>query len=123
MRFVYGVGFAEDGFLMIFNPRRQGWEMPGGHIEGGESPEEAIEREYMEESGYQFTPTARMDMGEVAVFAGIIVPRRRGEMRWEIFDRLPPDLAFPDVEYQEIVEWARRCVYGGKGEIGRTTKT
>jgi 8-oxo-dGTP diphosphatase len=115
MRFVYAVGFLEGEFLMIYNPRREGWEMPGGHMEGGESPEEAIRREYLEESGFEFLPLARMDMGEVAVFAGLIEHRGKGEMRGAFFSELPERLAFPEVEYREIISWARTCLEKGEG--------
>ena len=37
--------------LMVFNRYRQGWELPGGMLDPGESPREAALRELMEESG------------------------------------------------------------------------
>ena len=36
-RTAYTVAFGPEGFLMVFNPKRNGWEMPGGHIREGES--------------------------------------------------------------------------------------
>ena len=48
MSTVYGVGFSSDRFLMVFNPKREGWEMPGGHVEENESDEEAVRRELQE---------------------------------------------------------------------------
>lgn len=48
----YTVAFGDGGFLMVFNPRRGGWEMPGGHIREGETAEEGARREFMEEAGY-----------------------------------------------------------------------
>jgi len=115
MRFVYAVGLRGGRFLMVFNPQRNGWEMPGGHMEEGETPEEAIRREFIEESGHEFLPRARMDQGDVAVFAGHLGERIvEGEMRWRMFSSLPEELAFPEVEYMEIVHWALDSM-GGEG--------
>lgn len=41
------------------NPRAYGsWSLPGGHVEGNESPEEAIQRELKEELGIKLPNTA-----------------------------------------------------------------
>ena len=108
MSTVYGVGFSSDRFLMVFNPKREGWEMPGGHVEENESDEEAVRREFLEESGHPFTPLARKEMWGATVFAGTLGEHLgEGEMVWRLFDRLPNRLAFPNVEYDEVIRWAR----------------
>jgi 8-oxo-dGTP diphosphatase len=46
------VAFDADGRLVLCRHRsRSTWETPGGHIEPGESPEAAAERELFEETG------------------------------------------------------------------------
>ena len=99
MSTVYAVGFRDRMFLMVYHPKREGWEMPGGSVESGESTEDAIKREYLEESGYEFHPIAKMEMGEVTVFAGEIGKRcEEGERVCRLFESLPCVLAFPEVE-------------------------
>lgn len=41
----------KDKFVFCYNYKRNGWEIPGGHIEQGESWEEAAKREMFEETG------------------------------------------------------------------------
>ncbi|WP_078380763.1 NUDIX hydrolase [Sutcliffiella halmapala] len=47
---VHGFCFVEDKLLLV-NLNHRGWDIPGGHIESEETPEECCKREAMEE-GY-----------------------------------------------------------------------
>ncbi|CAG7627258.1 RNA pyrophosphohydrolase [Paenibacillus solanacearum] len=40
-----------QGRLLLTQLHKRGWDIPGGHIEPGESPEEAVIRELYEETG------------------------------------------------------------------------
>jgi 8-oxo-dGTP diphosphatase len=37
-RTIYTIAFKGNEFLMVYNRKRNGWEMPGGKIEPGEAP-------------------------------------------------------------------------------------
>jgi len=104
---VYTVAFTEDKFLMVYNQRRNGWEMPGGHIEPGETLEEAAEREFAEESGYAVTILRSKELDDCWVCAGTVGDKiRDGEMRAEMFSELPGELAFSRTEYVDVIRWA-----------------
>jgi len=47
---VRGAVFRDGAILLVRDP--EGWSLPGGWVDVGESPAEATEREVLEESGY-----------------------------------------------------------------------
>lgn len=49
---VYGLCVREDKILLIKTQVDDLWEVPGGGVEEGETHEEALKREYLEETGY-----------------------------------------------------------------------
>ena len=104
---VYTIAFVDDEFFMIHNPNRNGWEMPGGHIEPGEQVVEAAEREFMEESGYTVEITNMTEAHDCFVCVGILGKKiRNGEMGGRMFKQLPDELSFDRSEYDEVIEWA-----------------
>ena len=122
-RFVYVVAFDDDGFMMTRH-RDRGWEMPGGHVEEGESCRDAAVREFSEETGMDVDVVGQIDLGEGVVFAGIV--RRdgaRGPLSPEIvevriFAELPENLSFPLVEYERVLAMARDAVESFKRRKG-----
>ena len=41
----------QNKYVFSYNKKRKGWEIPGGHIEPGETWQEAVSREMYEETG------------------------------------------------------------------------
>lgn len=58
--------FFRKQLIWVLHPTR-GWEVPGGKLEQGETPNEAVSREAMEEAGLQFSTTKWI--GEYQFFA------------------------------------------------------
>lgn len=55
---VFAAIFDEEGRILLVRSAtgRKGWSLPGGGIERGESPTDALRREVTEESGYRIDP-------------------------------------------------------------------
>ena len=113
---VYSVAFAEDRFLMIYNPKRKGWEMPGGHVEAGESIISAAKREFAEEAGYDIDIVDVKELEECSVCACSLLKKinETAEMECRLFKELPSNLAFERTEYESVIPWAYSSIQNRK---------
>ena len=57
---IKGVLLVPGGVVLVKNPRNE-WELPGGRIEEGESPETTLVREFEEELSLRVTVEAPID--------------------------------------------------------------
>lgn len=117
-QYKYVVVLARYGGRWIFcNHRaRESWEMPGGHIEPNETPEDAAGRELYEETGaVDFTlkpicdywacdephETTQITWANGRFFFASVSglgPLPDSEIaRIDFFDQLPEDLTYPDI--------------------------
>ena len=108
----YGVAFSGDRFLMVFNTKRKGWEMPGGRIEEGETAEEAVRREFLEEAGYSIDILDVVDIGHCIVCACLLLEKvnHSPEMVSELFTCIPENIAFDRSEYEYVIPLARSLI-------------
>jgi 8-oxo-dGTP diphosphatase len=104
-------------FLLVFN-RKRGWELPGGGLKEGESDEQAAEREFMEETGYEASLLERMPLEKGGVVFIAKLGRRRGMPRDEdikeirFIRELPKEgLSFSFDEYERLLKTARERGY------------
>lgn len=111
-KYKYVVTFAkyQEQWVFCKHKQRDTWEVPGGHIEKGETPLEASRRELFEESGaLESKITAICDIwtgddtsgaNGVVFFAEI---KRLGDLpesemeKISFFDWLPESLTYPDI--------------------------
>lgn len=114
-RFVVIVARSMGKLVFCRAKTRETWELPGGHIEGDETPEAAARRELYEETGasryemrllcdYSVHLSNEYSNGQV-FFAeieefGALPPFEMAEIR--TFDRIPQNLRFPKI-YPELL--------------------
>ncbi|NPA75947.1 MAG: NUDIX domain-containing protein [Euryarchaeota archaeon] len=96
---VIGIVMRGREFLMVFNPRR-GWEFPGGRVEPGEQPEDAVQRELLEEAGVVGRVLSKIyeDSNLVVYLVKFEKFSGEGEFESRFFKELPEPLAFSDGE-------------------------
>lgn len=92
-------------YLFSYNKKRKGWEIPGGHIEEGETWEEAAKREMYEETGATnilLTPICVYKISSYGIlcFCEIVergdLPQQYEMSEILLSDDLPDNLTFPD---------------------------
>ena len=125
VKFVVICSFFEGRILLSFHSRHKAWETQGGHIEPGETPEEAARRELFEESGVQDaallpvcdyfawdnygSANGRVYAAKVRVLGAL----PESEMSCvQLFDSLPKELTYPLVT-PALIDEAREAI--GRG--------
>lgn len=111
-KYVVVLSFYEGRILLSRHKERETWETQGGHIEPGESPENAARRELFEESGavdFDMEPVCdyfARDKDDLSFATGMVFRAEIRKLR-EIphsemvevrsFARLPENLTYPDI--------------------------
>lgn len=91
------------GTLLLARHGLVGWSCPGGHVEAGESPEQAVVRELAEETGVAATPTAPLSLGRSRGCR-----RAPGALHWAIGYLVPATSDAPlTAEEDQPVRWFR----------------
>ena len=102
-------------FVFSYNKKRKGWEIPGGHIEDGETWEEAAKREMHEETGatkIEIEPVCvyKINLYALLCFCKIIemeeISKEYEMEKVMLCDNLPQNLTFPEAYtlYFDIVK-------------------
>ena len=92
-------------FVFCFNKKRNGWEIPGGHIEEGETWQDAAKREMYEETGATKINVIPISVYKISTFALLcfceILEMEKLPEEYEMSDilfleDLPENLTYPD---------------------------
>ena len=95
----------KDKYVFSYNKKRNGWEIPGGHIEEGETWEEAAKREMYEETGATKINVEPICVYKISTFGLLCyceileleeLPKEYEMEKIMFSDTLPDNLTFPD---------------------------
>ncbi|MEF2561672.1 MAG: NUDIX domain-containing protein [Negativibacillus sp.] len=118
MHYAVIVGKHQGKWVLCQHKKRTTWEVPGGHIEEGETPEEAARRELYEESGaqeFQLYPIGAYGVKQKREASGLVkedfgmlyfaqifsfqpLPENFEMKRVELFDTLPKEMTYPHIQ-------------------------
>lgn len=100
--------------LFVEHPSR-GWEIPGGHLEPGESPEVALLRELMEETGLTGELMSWNTEYYPSGWVGHVTVQAESHTSWDVHDEkvakvqwwsdVPPLKQWTHKEFMDISEW------------------
>lgn len=119
LKFAVIVAKDANGFVYVKHRDRDTWEIPGGHLEYGESPLGGAKRELVEETGaLEFSISEvcnySVSVGDSVTFGRLCfaeITKYAGSLDCEIaevcsFTKIPENLTYPKIQpylYNEVV--------------------
>ena len=103
---------GEGGRVLFVQHPQRGWEIPGGHLERGEPPEQALARELIEETGLsgdlvewnkEYYPkgwVGHVLVNPTHLSHWTVQDRKVTEVRW--WNRTPPVVTWTPEEFLEL---------------------
>ena len=106
---------GEGGRVLFVKRPTRGWEIPGGHLEPGETPEQALLRELKEETGVEgelvgwnksYYPkgwVAHVVTDATPLDSWFVDDAKVAEVRW--WKQVPPVIEWTKEEFEDLSHW------------------
>ena len=107
---------ANGGHVVFVKHPIRGWEIPGGHLEPGESPEQALLREVLEETGLDVSIIGwNKDYYQKGWVASVVTIEKPHGESWQVNDSkveeirwwgcVPPVITWTEQEFIDLDNW------------------
>jgi 8-oxo-dGTP pyrophosphatase MutT (NUDIX family) len=109
------IQLGKGGMVLFVEHPQRGWEIPGGHIESGETPDEAMLRELHEETGltgkiqrwnttyYPKGWVAHVVVEETAIMEWNVHDDKVAKVKW--WEEVPPLKEWTVEEFTDLSDW------------------
>ena len=106
---------GHGGKVVVVEHPERGWEIPGGHLEEGESPEKALLRELKEETGLDGNITHWNKEYYPKGWVAHVVTDTSEPQEWKVnddkvrlvkwWDEIPPLIEWTREEFADLTDW------------------
>ena len=107
---------GNGGHVVFVKHPTRGWEIPGGHLEPGESPEQALVREVLEETGLEVSIVGwNKEYYQNGWVANAVTTEKPHQHNWQVndskveeirwWDSVPPVINWTKQEFIDLDNW------------------